>query len=166
MNEMTVSNANNTLSNSLAEALGMDLPQIQALTPMIEVKPPVARPNANTDHITGDAEYARQNIYDVIEKGNEALFHAMELAKEAAHPRMYEVLGQLLKTQAENVDKLLKIQSDLKKLNDNTSIITPAQQSLNVTNSNVVFYGTADELVRMVRGEQKIIKTIEKDTNL
>jgi hypothetical protein len=61
------------------------------------------------------------------------------------------------------VDKLLKVHADVKKLGEQAPANQP--QALNVSNSNVVFYGTADELVRMVRGEQKTIKTIEKDGN-
>lgn len=140
----------------LAEALGIDTPNVPA--PYVP-KPLLPRPiEAN---VASDADYARNNAIEIIEKGSEALDQAMELARESAHPRMYEVLGQLLKIQSDNVDKLLKIHQDKLKLNSNT----PQQQqtiTCNVFIDKAVFTGTTTQLLEMMRTNEKN-QTTESD---
>jgi hypothetical protein len=140
----------------LATALGLD-PTMAVATHahMPAISPPIA----SGDQTTADAEYARTNIIDIIQKGSESLDQAMELARESQHPRMYEVLGQILKVQSDNIDKLLKLHADLKKLTSNEENMAIAnkqnnQQPINVDQA-IIFQGTSDELIRMVRGEQK-----------
>ena len=45
-----------------------------------------------------DFETGRKNLYNLIDKGNEAIDGILNLAKEGEHPRAYEVAGQLIKT--------------------------------------------------------------------
>ena len=48
-----------------------------------------------------DFETGRKNLYNLIDKGNEAIDGILNLAKEGEHPRAYEVAGQLIKTVSE-----------------------------------------------------------------
>ena len=48
-----------------------------------------------------DFETGRKNLYQLIDKGNEAIDGILGLAKEGEHPRAYEVAGQLIKTVSE-----------------------------------------------------------------
>ena len=48
-----------------------------------------------------DFETGRKNLYNLLDKGNEAIDGILELAKEGEHPRAYEVAGQLIKTVSE-----------------------------------------------------------------
>ena len=41
-----------------------------------------------------DFETGRKNLYNLLDKGNEAIDGILELAKEGEHPRAYEVAGQ------------------------------------------------------------------------
>ena len=50
------------------------------------------------EDIQKDYEYTRGNLYSLIEKGQEALNGALELAQETDSPRAYEVTGQLIKS--------------------------------------------------------------------
>ena len=114
-----------TPEQGLAEALGLDPPRDVVIH---VAKPAVAAPIASDNQISTDSTYVRDNIIDVIQKGSESLDQIMELARESAHPRAYEVLAQLLKVQSDNVDKLLKLHADMKSLNTNTDA------SLNASN--------------------------------
>ena len=57
-----------------------------------EPKPKKTRAIQNTDdQITDDHEYARSNLYSLIEKGQEAVDGALDVAQGSDHPRAYEV---------------------------------------------------------------------------
>ena len=71
---------------------------------------------ARTDNIDTDYRYARENLYNLVERGQDAIDGILELSKETEHPRAYEVAGQLIKTVGETAEKLIDLQSKLKKL--------------------------------------------------
>ena len=74
--------------------------------------------------------FARDNLYDVIEKGNEALEDLIQVAKASEHPRAYEVVAQLIKTLNDSNQNLMDVQKKLKDLNKNQS-----EGPKNVTNA-------------------------------
>ena len=76
---------------------------------------PVAPKNADAET---DFETGRKNLYNLLDKGNEAREGILSLAKEGEHPRAYEVAGQLIKTQSEVAQNLLDLQGPLKKLTE------------------------------------------------
>ena len=61
--------------------------------------------------IKKDYEYARGNMYSIIEKGQEALNGILELAQETESPRAYEVVGQLIKNVSDSTEKLIEYKS-------------------------------------------------------
>ena len=75
------------------------------------VKLPDRKENVETDY-----RYARENLYNLVERGQDAIDGILELSKETEHPRAYEVAGQLIKTVGETAEKLIDLQSKLKKL--------------------------------------------------
>lgn len=92
-----------------------------------------------------DYEYARQNLYDIIEKGNDALEHIVDIAKQSESARAFEVVTNLIKTMAETNKDLLnlaKVKKDLEK-----SDMIPDKQ---VTNNNL-FVGSSAELLKMIK---------------
>jgi len=48
------------------------------------------------DDVEGDYKYSRESYYLIIEKGQEAISNALDLAQELDTPRGYEVVGHLL----------------------------------------------------------------------
>lgn len=101
--------------------------------------------------ITKDYQYTRGNLYSIIEKGQEALDSALELAIDGGQPRAYEVVGQLIKNVADATDKLLDLQKKLKDLDDDTS---KRGGTTNVTN-NAVFFGSTDELSKFLKKQKR-----------
>ena len=65
-----------------------------------------------------DFETGRENLYKLLDKGNDAIDGILALAKEGEHPRAYEVAGQLIKTVADVSKDLLELQEKLKKIKD------------------------------------------------
>jgi hypothetical protein len=149
--ETRIMNAN----TALAEALGLNT---LVPTPPRPPAPLIPRPIESEDRIPGDADYARSNIIECIERGSESVDQAMEIARESQHPRAFEVLAQLLKVQAENVDKLLAIHQAQKNLNRQDIHDAPVQQTTNI--ANAIFVGTSNDLVRMMRREHTTPLTI------
>ena len=91
-----------------------------------------------------DFETGRKNLYNLIDKGNEAIDGILELAKEGEHPRAYEVAGQLIKTVSEVSQNLLDLQDKLKKVKE-----VPNNAPKNVTNA--LFVGSTTELHKMLK---------------
>lgn len=58
-----------------------------------EVKPYV--PQTTTEE---DFDYARANLKDVIDRGNDALEQLIDIADQSQHPRAYEVISTLMNT--------------------------------------------------------------------
>ena len=91
-----------------------------------------------------DFETGRKNLYNLLDKGNEAIDGILELAKEGEHPRAYEVAGQLIKTVSEVSQNLLDLQDKLKKVKE-----IPEKGPKNVTNA--LFVGSTTELQKMLK---------------
>ena len=72
-----------------------------------------------------DYEYTRGNLYSLIDKGQEAVYGALDLAMSSDHPRAYEVAGQLIKTVSEVSQNLLDLQDKLKKVKEIPEIYIP-----------------------------------------
>lgn len=131
-----------TLNNSLAETFDVE-PQLPV------VQETAVIPVSTGDIVEDDAAFARESIYTVLEKGTEAINFTMNILKETQHPRCVEVLGQLLKIQSDNVDKLLKIQKDKKDINDGEG----KTGDVNIE-GNAIFVGSTHDLLKMIKNEQ------------
>ena len=103
----------------------------------------IPRPQTDED----DFKYSRENLYHIIERGQDALSGILQVAQETDHPRAYEVAGQLLKTNAENTEKLVNLQATKKKLKD-------IEQPQRVTNNNTLFVGSTKELQQIIKNKK------------
>jgi hypothetical protein len=124
----------NNVTDGLNDILNIDQELIEVIEPVVQKQVP--------DDIASDYDFARQNLYDVIGKGNEALDYLLELAKASEHPRAFEVVGQLTKTLIDANTNLLDIQKKVKEL---TKTDTPQ----NVTNA--LFVGSTSELQKLLK---------------
>ena len=126
----------------LNEVLGVSEP-----TPKeVVVNKPVPRPSDELDDVDADYKYQRDNFYNLIEKGQNAIEGILNVAKESDHPRGYEVAGNLIKQVAEVTEKLGDLQEKMKKLKE-----VPNSAPKNVTNA--LFVGATAELQKMLKGK-------------
>ena len=98
--------------------------------------------------INDDYEFARENLYSVIDKGTQALDSLLELAKVSEHPRAFEVVATLSKTLMDANKDLLSIQKKVKELQkegEDSGGSTPQ----NVTNA--LFVGSTADLQKMLK---------------
>ena len=92
-----------SIDEKINEALGI-VGDIE--TSMPEDNKVIPRPSGD-DEKEIDYKYSRENFYNLIERGQDAIDGIITLAKESEHPRTYEVAGQLIKNVAEVTEKLL-----------------------------------------------------------
>ena len=91
-----------------------------------------------------DFQYARENLYNLIERGQDGLEEMLEIAKSSEHPRAMEVFGQLIGKLTETNKELLNLHKTKKDISQETS------GPKNVSNN--LFVGSTAEL-------QKFLKT-------
>ena len=134
------------IEDKVNEILGLDKPKTQK----DEFKAPVPRKEEKekTD-IDNDHKYSRENYYNLIEKGQEAIEGILNVAKEGEHPRAYEVAGNLIKSVADTVDKLQDLNKKLKDLKE-----LPKTANANI--KNALFVGSTAELQKMLKKDEVI----------
>ena len=116
----------NNLNEKLSEALN-----IQPL----EVVNPIVENNVSTelvevkDQIQDDADYARKNLRNLIDKGSVAVDNILLVAAASEHPRAYEVAAGMLKNLADMNKDLLELQ---KRKQDLQPKVTNNTQNINV----------------------------------
>ena len=122
------------------EALGaVELAKVE--TPERKVIP---RPQENDD-IENDYKYQRENFYNLVEKGTDAIEGILDIARESEHPRTYEVAGNLIKQVAEVTEKLGELQEKMKRLKE-----VPNNAPKSVTNA--LYVGSTAELQKLLKG--------------
>ena len=104
-------------------------------------------PQSNDNDIDNDYKYQRENFYNLIERGQDAIDGILDIAKESDHPRTYEVAGNLIKQVAEVTEKLGDLQEKMRKLKE-----VPNTAPKNVTNA--LFVGSTAELQKMLKGKE------------
>jgi len=93
--------------------------KIKSLNKPKEFKPLVPRKDdKESPDVDNDYKYSRENYYNLIERGQEAIEGILDVAREGQHPRAYEVAGALIKNVADTVDKLQDLQKKLKEFKD------------------------------------------------
>jgi len=124
-------------------------------------KEPVNKPTRTTPNslekskkpdIETDYNYSRAQLYSLVEKGQEAVDGALDVAQQSDSARAYEVAGQLIKHVADTADKLIDLQKKMKDIDE-----VKDKNTTNVTN-NSLFVGSTSEL-------QKMLKQTIKDNN-
>ena len=103
-------------------------------------------------NVETDYKYARDNLYNLVERGQDAIDGILELSRETEHPRAYEVAGQLIKTVGDTAEKLLDIQKKIKDLEKEDE-----QQKIG-TQHNHLYVGATSELQKFLKKNGKTEK--------
>ena len=112
-----------------------------------EVTPERTQPVKGKDEVQDDYEYARSNLYSLVDKGQEAVNGALDLAMSSDHPRAYEVAGQLIKHVGDVADKLMALQKDRKNVKE--------ESAKKVVTNNSLFVGSTADLQKMLKNASK-----------
>ena len=120
-------------------------------------KEPIAKPTRTSPkHLKSDQEdvekdykYSRAQLYSLVEKGQEAVDGALDVAQQSDSARAYEVAGQLIKHVADTADKLIDLQKKMKDIDE-----VKDKNTTNVTN-NSLFVGSTADLQKMLKQMKK-----------
>ena len=150
------------LEDKVNEILGINEPETKKEVVKQDFKPAVPRKEDDSKaDVDNDYKYSRENYYNLIERGQEAIEGILDVAREGQHPRAYEVAGALIKNVADTVDKLQDLNKKLKDLKD-----VPKTANANI--KNALFVGSTAELQKMLKKdettESKNITPEENDT--
>ena len=99
-------------------------------------------PQSN-NKIESDYDRTRSNLHSLLQQGQDALYHALEIAKSTEHPRAFEVVGNLMKQLSDVNTQLLDLHDKKRKID------TPSKaeevSNKQITN-NAIFVGSTSEL--------------------
>jgi hypothetical protein len=111
----------------------------------IEADAIVEIPKVKKEDPEKDYEYTRGQLYDLIEKGQEAVQGALEVAQESGHPRAFEVAVNAMKQVSDMTDKLIDLQKKMKDLD------APVKGKGPTTVNNTMFVGSTADLQKMIK---------------
>ena len=113
--------------------------------PVEESKPSKPQPpKVDAEDREKDYRYTRTELYSLIDKGQEAVNGALEVAQESGHPRAYEVAVAAMKHVSDMTEKLQDLHKKMKDLDEDKK--GPSK----VTN-NAMFVGSTAELQKMLK---------------
>jgi len=140
-----------SIDDKINEVLGVPTVQKEdkkPLVPRVEDK--------NKEDIDNDYKYSRENYYNLIERGQDAIQGILDIADQSQHPRAYEVAGNLIKQVADTVDKLQDLQGKLKNLKD-----VPNKTSTNI--KQALFVGSSAELHKILKNKNGNVTSKEDE---
>ena len=114
---------------------------------IVEVKPA-------DDKLENDFQYARENLYNIIERGTDALNGIVDLANQSQHPRSFEVVADLVRTLSGANKDLLDIQKKMKDMD-------PEKHGPKKVENNL-FIGSTKDLTDLLDGGARKVPKIKK----
>lgn len=128
------------MDDKLSEVFDI-LPPEESGNAIIEVK------DREVKSVDDDFEESRENLRDLLERGKDALEHAIELAKSGENASSFEVVGKMIKQLADINQQLLDLHIQKNKIKDSTK----QEPSSGGFQQNNVFVGSTAELAKLVR---------------
>jgi hypothetical protein len=114
-----------------------------------EPQPPMTR----KEEAENDYDYARENMYNVIEKGTTALEELLGVATQSQHPRAYEVLATTMKALVDANKELVQLSK--KKVEEEKNNDEPQTGSGGSVTNNNLFVGTTHDLLKVLADMRK-----------
>ena len=125
------------VEKKLNNVLGVsDVPETAVVTQV--------KPEPTTDPDT-DFQYTRENLYNLIERGTDAMEGLLQVAQETEHPRAYEVFGQLMDKLTSANKELINMHKLVKEINRDDTNKSPSSVT------NALFVGSTAELQKLLK---------------
>ena len=97
-----------------------------------------------------DYQYQRSQLYDIVDKMQESLNEAMEVAAQSRHPRAFEVVFAGAKNTADVVDKIGDLHKKIKDLE-----VEDVKVSQTNTQNNIYMTGSTADLMKLLKEADK-----------
>jgi hypothetical protein len=103
----------------------------------------------NKEDSDKDYTTVRENLKEIVRRGQEAIDGIMVVASESQSPRAYEVVATLIKSVSDANKDLLGLHKQMKELKK-----IEVQGDTSITN-NSIFVGSTSDLQKMLKGRMK-----------
>lgn len=113
---------------------------------------PVKEVTVNKEDVDKDYTTVRENLKDIVKRGNEAIDGIMLVASESQSPRAYEVVATLIKSVADANKDLLSLHKQIKEIKK-----TEVDNSSTTITNNSLFVGSTSELQKLLKGKMREI---------
>lgn len=131
----------------IANSLNLEpLTKEELLPARVEKKEP------ENKELENDFQYARENLYNIIERGTDALNGIVDLAQQSQHPRSFEVVADLIRTLSTANKDLLDLQKKMKDMQ-------PEEKGPSKVTNNL-FVGSTKDLTALLKGNAREIKDV------
>lgn len=107
--------------------------------------------SARNDSAKEDFTFARANIREVVENGNDAIAKLAVIADQSQNPRAFEVLAKLMDSMVTANEKLLEIQQKIRDLDQ--ADMPHDDQAKAITNN--LFVGSTADLAKIIENMKK-----------
>ena len=107
-------------------------------------------------NVDNDYKYSRDTYYELVEKGKQSLELMIEVARESAHPRAFEVLSGMIKNISDVNDRLMDLNKKQKDLDRKEEIKNIAKTT------NNLFVGSTAELQKLLKNETDLVNVTPK----
>lgn len=140
------------LEKKLSETLNVEVEKDEEIEnlPVVESKGEITTIQQAAEE---DTEFARDNIKNLINKGNIALDNLLHVARESEHPRAYEVAATMIKNLADSNKDLLDLQKKKKDLSPEAQNSVGNTKNMNI--DKAVFVGSTTELVKFLKNKKE-----------
>ena len=130
------------MEEKLADIFDVE-PVVQTTEVQNEVLPAVIEEVSSTDTET-DFEFARNNMKELIKKGNQAVDNILEVAKATDHPRAFEVVATL-------INSVAAMNKDLMDIRKKKQDLTGEKKTQQINVDKAVFVGSTTDLIRQIK---------------
>lgn len=140
------------LEKKLSDTLNVDIEKDEQLNnlPVPEQKKDIVPIKEVTEE---DTQFARDNIKNLINKGNVALDNLLHVARESEHPRAYEVAATMIKNLADSNKDLLELQKKRKELTIDKENSVNNTKNMNI--DKAVFVGSTKDLFNALKNKKE-----------
>lgn len=137
------------MDRSLSQVFNTD--PIEVETSLVPVE--TNKPDAASEQVEADHNFARSNMYSLVQQGQDALLYAIDLAKQTESPRGFEVVATMMKNLADMNSQLVDLHE--KKLRVSKPVLEKPAEGQKTVNNTVVFTGTTAEINKILNDMRK-----------
>lgn len=93
----------------------------------------------------------RENVHELIQKGNDAIDDILSIARESEKARDFEVAANLLKSMLDANEQIINIHKKVREIADYKKSLDSNDSSGQTNIQNAVFVGSTSELSKMIK---------------
>jgi hypothetical protein len=138
------------IDRSLSDVFGTTPIEVEAREVSPLVNQAEEQPN---EQVVTDHNFARSNMYSLMQQGQDALLYAIDLAKQTESPRGFEVVATMMKNLADMNSQLLDLHE--KKSRIVKPVVDKPAEAQKTVNNTVVFTGTTAEINKILNDMRK-----------